>query len=224
MSIREWPEDDRPREKLINRGAENLTDTELLAIFLRTGVKGKSAIELARDLLDDFKGLRNLLYADRDRFCQHKGLGLAKYTQLHAVLELARRHLNETLMETDTFTSPREVCNFLRIWLRGREQEIFVVMFLNNRNRLITTEALFKGTIDGASVYPREVVKRALQLNAAALIIAHNHPSGVAEPSQADIAITHRLRDALQLVDIRLLDHLIIGDGECTSLNQKGVM
>jgi DNA repair protein RadC len=224
MSIREWPEEDRPREKLLKQGAGHLNDAELLAIFLRTGVKGKSAVELARDLISDFDGLRNLLYASESSFCRHKGLGKAKYAQLHAVLELARRHLDDTLKHRDSFTSPREVCDYLRIWLRGREQEIFVAMFLNNRHHLITTEELFKGTIDAASVYPREVVKRALQLNAAALIIAHNHPSGVAEPSQADIQITRRLSDALNLVEIRLLDHVIIGDRDCTSLNQQGLI
>jgi DNA repair protein RadC len=224
MAITDWPAAERPREKLLQRGPAALSDAELLAIFLRTGVTGKSAVDLARDLLETFGGLRGLLLADQEHFCRCHGLGAAKYAQLQAVLEMARRHLWETLERTDVLQSPETVRAYLRTQLRGSPCELFAGLFLDNRHRVIRYEELFRGTIDGASVYPREVVRRALQLNAAAMIVAHNHPSGVAEASRADIELTTRLKTALALMDIRLLDHMIVGDGEITSLAELGYL
>ncbi|MBT4607354.1 MAG: DNA repair protein RadC, partial [Thiotrichales bacterium] len=217
MAISDWPEGERPREKLLQRGAESLSDAELLAIFLRTGVKGKSAVDLARDLLDHFGGLRPLLEADRDSFCSAKGLGDAKFTQLQAVLEMSSRHLKAQLQREDALTSPQLTRNYLSSRLRGFPHEAFGALYLDNQNRIIHFEILFTGTIDGASVHPREVVRDALKHNAAAVIFAHNHPSGVAEPSASDRAITEQLSSALGLMDIRVLDHIIIGDGSCTT-------
>ncbi|MGM0594988.1 MAG: RadC family protein [Pseudomonadota bacterium] len=224
MAIRDWPTEERPREKLLQRGAASLSDAELLAIFLRTGVTGMSAVDLARALLSHFGGLRPLLEADRASFCRAKGLGTAKYVQLQATLELSRRHLLSTLQRGDALTSPEHTRRFLNARLRGYHQEVFGCLFLDNRHRVIEFEELFHGTIDGASVHPREVVRRCLAHNAAAVILAHNHPSGVAEPSRADEQITHRLKEALALVDVRLLDHMVIGDGEITSLAERGVI
>ncbi len=222
MAITDWPADERPREKLLQRGANALSDAELLAIFLRTGVRGKSAVDLARDLLIHHKGLGNLLAADQASFCRSHGLGSAKFAQLQAVLEMSRRHLRENLDKGDAITSPRQTRDYLQSRLCHYPHEVFACLFLDNRHRVIEYEELFRGTIDGASVHPREVVKRSLSHNAAAVILAHNHPSGVAEPSQADRAITQQLKNALALVDIRLLDHLIIGSGEVTSLAEEG--
>lgn len=224
MAISDWPIDERPREKLLQRGAAALSDAELLAIFLRTGVTGKSAIDLARELLQHFGGLRQLLEANQADFCACKGLGSAKYTQLQAVLELASRHLLSTLQRDDVLTSPDHTRRYLSNRLRGRRQEVFACLFLDNRNRVLNYEELFYGTIDGASVHPREVVSRCLEHNAAAVILAHNHPSGVAEPSRADEQITRKLQQALELVEVRLLDHMIIGDGEITSLAERGIL
>lgn len=224
MAIPHWPEQERPREKLLHRGPGSLSDAELLAIFLRTGYAGKSAVDLARDLVNQFGGLAPLLHADRETFCQSKGLGPAKYVQLQAVLELARRHLGEQLKREHSFNSPGSVAAYLKAHLRHQGREIFMVLFLDTRHQLIISEELFHGTIDGASIYPREVVKRALQHNAAAVILAHNHPSGVAEPSPADENITLQLREALALVDIRVLDHLIVGSGDVISLAERGVL
>lgn len=224
MAIRDWPEAERPREKLLQRGPASLSDAELLAIFLRTGVKGKSAVDLARGLLGEFGGLGPLLAADRRRFCNALGLGRAKYAQLQAVLEMARRHLEETLRRGDALSSPQQTRHYLHHQLSGHPSEVFACLFLDNRHRVIAFEELFHGTIDGASVHPREVIRRALQHNAAALILAHNHPSGVAEPSDADRAITHRLRDCLAPLDIRVLDHIIVGSGVITSLAERGLV
>jgi DNA repair protein RadC len=224
MAIVDWPEDERPREKLLERGAEALTDAELLAIFLRTGVAGKSAVDLARDLLANFGGLVGLLGADRRRFCDGKGLGPAKFAQLQAVMELSRRYLEHKMSEQDVLTSPEATRDYLRHRLYGRPQEIFACVFLDNRHRVLRYEELFSGTIDGASVHPREVVRKVLDVNAAAVIFAHNHPSGVAEPSQADIRITQKLKEALALIDVRVLDHLIVGEGRGTSLAERGLL
>ena len=224
MPIIDWPEAERPREKLLQRGANALTDAELLAIFLRTGTHGVTAIDLAYNLLNDFSSLRNLFNADLDDFSQIKGIGPAKYVQLQAVLEMSKRYLRETLEKQDIIANPEDTRQYLKSQLRDKPYEVFAALFLDNRHQIIKFEELFRGTIDGASVYPREVVKKALEQNAAALIIAHNHPSGVAEPSSADERITLRLKDALGLVDIRLLDHLIIGDGEIVSLAERGVL
>ena len=224
MSIRNWPAMERPRERLLNRGATALSDAELLAIMLRTGTPGQNVIDLARELLGRFGGLRALLSADRDEFCSTRGLGMATYVQCQAILEIARRHYAEHLEERDSFTSPDHVRDYLHASLRDRNAEVFCVLFLDNRHRLIQFEECFNGTIDGASVHPREIVRRALGHNAAAVILAHNHPSGVTEPSQADISLTHRLKEALALIDVRVLDHFIVGDGQPLSLSERGLM
>lgn len=224
MSIKDWPAEDRPREKLLAKGSEALTDAELLAIFLRTGIAGKSAVDLARDLLNDFGSLQALLDADQTRFCLGKGLGNAKYTQLQAVLEMAKRHFVEILQRGDALSSPHATRAYLTAQLRGYSYEVFACLFLDNQHRVILLEELFRGTIDSASVYPREVAKRALFHNAAAVIFAHNHPSGVNEPSQADKHITDKLKKSLNLFDIRVLDHFIIGDGEPYSFAEHGLL
>ncbi len=223
MAITDWPAAERPREKLLQRGAQALSDAELLAIFLRTGMRGKSAVDLARELLASAGGLRALLELDRDAFCAHPGMGEAKYVQLQAVLEMGRRHLQERLARGEAFTDPALARDYARQRLRDYPYEVFACLFLDNRHRLLAFEELFRGTIDGASVHPREVVRRALQHNAAAVILAHNHPSGVAEPSQADRHITERLRDALGLVDVRVLDHIVVGD-EAVSFAERGLL
>lgn len=222
MAIKDWPADERPREKLLARGAGVLSDAELLAIFLRTGCAGKSAVDLARELLTEFGSLRRLLEAGQRDFCQALGLGVAKYSQLQAVLEMARRHLAEQLQERDALTSVGAVRQYLFHQLRHRQQEVFCALLLDNQHRLLNFVELFHGTIDGASVYPREVVKVVLAHNAAAVIFAHNHPSGVAEPSAADRSITDRLCSALGLVDVRVLDHVVVGDGEAVSFAERG--
>lgn len=224
MSIADWPAAERPREKLLSLGPKALSDAELLAIFLRVGCVGKSAVDLARELLQEYGGLRPLLEASQGEFCKGLGLGAAKYAQLQAVLEMGRRHLSATLKEGDVLTTPALVRNYLSSQLRHQPREVFAVLFLDNQNRLLAYEELFYGTIDGASVYPREVVKKALALNSSALILAHNHPSGVAEPSQADQRITRRLQDALELVDIRVVDHMIVGDSEVISFAERGLL
>lgn len=224
MSIKSLPRESQPREKLLCRGAEALSDAELLAIFLRTGLPGLNVIALADRLLADFGSLRALFNASEEEFCHHKGLGQAKYVHLQAVLEMSRRYLAETLRRSDALCSPQQTRMYLSAMLRDRPREAFHVLYLDNQNRVMADEVLFEGTIDSASVYPREVVKRALQHNAAALMFAHNHPSGIAEPSQADRRITRRLCDALALVDIRVLDHFIIGDGEIVSFSERGLM
>lgn len=224
MAISDWPAEERPREKLMLRGAEALSDAELLAIFLRTGLPGKSAVDLARELLQQFGGLRPLLEAGRSEFCRGKGLGVAKYVQLQACLELSRRHLLSTLQRGDALTSPDQTRRYLSAQLRDRTQEVFACLFLDNRHRVLGYEELFFGTVDGASVHPREVVRHCIAHNAAAVILAHNHPSGVAEPSRADEQITERLKQALALVDVRLLDHMVVGDGEITSLAERGLI
>lgn len=222
MSIRDWPASDRPREKLLMRGAAVLTDAELLAIFLRTGLPGRSAVDLARELLTRFGSLRGLLAASQREFCAADGLGQAKYAQLQAVLEMGRRHLDEDLRERDSLSDPPTVRRYLQARLRGLDHEVFAALFLDSQHRLIAYEAITHGTIDGASIYPREVVKAALRLGAAAIIFAHNHPSGVAEPSAADRVLTDRLREALQLVDVRVLDHFVVGEGRPVSFAERG--
>ena len=224
MRIADWPQNERPRERLLAQGAASLSDAELLAILLRTGSRGRSALDLARLLLARFGGLRGLLDATQDQLCDAPGLGPAKYTQLQSALELARRHLKETLDRSHPLTSPQATRDYLKATLRDRPHEVFCALMLDTRHRVISFEQLFTGTIDSAHVHPRVVVEKALQQGAAALILAHNHPSGIAEPSQADLAITRRLRDALGLVDIRLLDHFIIGDTEVVSLAERGLV
>ncbi len=222
MPIKDWPEGERPREKLLQRGAAALSEAELLAIFLRTGVAGKSAVDLARDLLTRFDGLRGLLGASQTEFCAAKGLGPAKYTQLQAVLEMARRHLGESLPPRTPLSDPQAVRQYLSAQLRDLGHEVFAGLFLDSQHRVIAYEELAQGTLNAASVYPREVVKRALGLGAGAVIFAHNHPSGIAEPSAADRSLTQRLKDALALVDVTVLDHFVVGDGEIVSFAERG--
>ncbi|MDF1831518.1 MAG: DNA repair protein RadC [Porticoccaceae bacterium] len=224
MAIKHWPEGERPREKLINQGPRALSDAELLAIFLRTGIAGQSAVGLARDLLTQFGSISTLLNADLTTFCDVKGLGPAKFAQLQSVLELARRHLGEQLTREQVFTNPKTVRQFVRTHFQGYQREVFLCLFLDTRHCLIACEELFQGTIDSASVYPREVVKRALQINAGAVIFSHNHPSGIAEPSGDDVQITQRLKEALGLVDIRVLDHIVVGHSEEISLAERGLL
>ncbi len=224
MSIKDWPADERPREKLLTKGAEVLTDAELLAIFLRTGIAGQSAVDLARGLLAEFGSLDVLLAADQTQFCRGKGLGSAKYAQLQAVLEMAKRHFVEVLHRGDVLSNPQTTKAYLSAQLRGYRYEVFACLFLDSQHRVILFEELFKGTLDSAAVYPREVAKKALFHHAAAVMFAHNHPSGVCEPSHADRQITERLKQALSLFDIRVLDHFIIGDGEPYSFAEHGLL
>jgi DNA repair protein RadC len=224
MAIRDWPRDERPREKLLEKGAAALSDAELLAILLRNGTRGSSALDLARDVLKSFRGLRKFIAADRQRFCAVPGLGVARFAELQAAVEISRRQLTESLKAGPSLASPRATCDFLSAKLRDLEHEVFCCLYLDKRHRLIEYEELFRGTIDGASVHPREIVKLALQRNSAAVIVAHNHPSGIAEPSQADELITHRVKEALGLVDIRLLDHIIVGDGVSVSFAERGLI
>lgn len=222
MPINDWPEGERPREKLLRQGAGSLSDAELLAIFLRTGIPGRSAVDLARDLIRRFGGLRALMRAPEAEFCTHKGLGPAKYVQLQAVLEIARRHLGEELQRGAALTDPRAASDYLRLRLRDLDCEVFGALFLDTQHRVLAFEELARGTLDGAAVYPREVVKHALRHNAAAVIFAHNHPSGVAEPSAADRALTQRLKQSLALLDVRVLDHMVIGEGSPVSFSERG--
>lgn len=224
MPITSWPADDRPREKLLAKGPAALSDAELLAIFLRTGVRGKSAVDLARELLARFGSLSALFAASAAALCAIRGLGAAKYVQLQAVVEMARRALKEKVTNGSALGSPGAVRDYLRLKLQGLPHEVFLGVFLDAQNRVIEVEELFRGTLTQTSVYPREVVKRALAHNAAALIFAHNHPSGVAEPSHADEALTAALRQALALIDVKVLDHFIIG-GDCAmSFAERGLL
>ena len=222
--INQWPVGERPRERLLDLGAQALSDAELLAVVLGSGTGGASALEIARQLLMQFGSLRRLLTADQGTLLDQRGLGPARYATLLAALELARRHYREALRAGPALNAPAATRQFLTAQLRDRPYEVFCCLHLDNRHRLIHFEEVFRGTIDGASVHPREIVRQALHYNAAALIFAHNHPSGVAEASQADELITRRLRDALALVDIRVLDHLIVGDNNCLSFAERGLL
>ena len=224
MALTEWPIEERPREKLLSFGAASLSDAELLAIFLRTGTRMKPVMALARDLLNEFHGVRGLLEADKQTLIGAYGIGVAKFAQLHAALELTERYLQAGFERGDAITDPGTTRRFLKSKLRGYAREVFACLYMDNQHRLIKYEELFFGTIDGASVHPRAVVKHALRHNAAAVIFAHNHPSGVAEPSQADQRITDRLKSALLLVDVRVLDHMIVGDKEVLSFAEKGLL
>ncbi|MCQ8821302.1 DNA repair protein RadC [Pseudoalteromonas agarivorans] len=224
MQLTSLPNSLRPREKLIAKGPKALTDAELLAIFLRTGLPGMNVVELAQHLLNENKTLHNLFNASQDEFCAQKGLGMAKYVQLQAVLELSQRYMQERCQRDAVFNSPNAVYEYLTLQMRGLQQEVFMVLYLDSQNRLVKDEILFYGTINSASVYPREVLKAALKNNAAAIILAHNHPSGIAEPSQADKLITNKLQQALQLVDINVLDHIIVGGETCVSFAQRGLI
>ncbi|HNQ05177.1 MAG TPA: DNA repair protein RadC [Thiobacillaceae bacterium] len=222
MAITDWPEGERPREKLLQRGTAALSDAELLAIFLRVGVAGKSAVELARDLLTHFGSLTRLFHASRAEFAAFPGMGPAKYAQLQAVLEMARRALGEAMARGDALGAPGAVRDYLRLHLWGLPHEVFMALFLDAQNRVLAREELFRGTLTQTSVYPREVVKRALAHNAAGIILAHNHPSGVAEPSQADRWLTEQLKTALGLVDVKVLDHFIVAGSQGVSFAERG--
>lgn len=213
MAIPDWPEDERPRERLLQQGAASLSDAELLAIFLRVGVRGKSAVDLARDLLAHFGGLAKLHAAPLSEFQAFPGMGAAKYAQLQAVMEMARRALGEQLRTRDVLGSPQAVRDWLQLHLAHLPHEVFMVLMLDAQNQLITAQELFRGTLTQTSVYPREVVKLALAHNAASLILAHNHPSGVSEPSPADEHLTQQLKQALALVDVKVLDHFVVAAG-----------
>jgi DNA repair protein RadC len=224
MAIADWPADQRPRERLLAHGPARLSDAELVAVSLRTGIAGKSAVELARELIGRFGGLSGLLGAERDAFRLVKGLGNAKVAQLAAVLELARRCLGEELRARGALNSPGAVRDYLRLALGNREHEVFTVMFLDAQHRVLAAEELFRGTLTQTSVYPREIVKAALRTNAAAVIFAHNHPSGVAQPSQADELLTRCLKDALALVDVKVLDHFIVAGNQTLSFAERGLL
>ena len=223
MRIADWPAAERPRERLLALGPEALSDAELIALFLRTGVRGKSALDLARDLLACCGGLSGLLGANRIP-ARIKGLGLAKTAQLGAVLELARRCLREDLHRGNALGSPSAVRDYLRLAIGALEHEVFLALLLDSQHRVLKTIELFRGTLSQTSVYPREVVKAALAANAAAVIFAHNHPSGVAQPSQADELLTRQLREALALVEIKVLDHFIVAGNQCLSFAERGLL
>jgi len=224
MTIADWPVDERPREKLLAKGADALSDAELLAIFLRTGVSGKSAVDLARGLLARCGSLATLCAASERDLCELPGMGRAKVAQLQAVLELARRALREKISSGAALSSPAAVRDYLRLRLQALPHEVFVALFLDAQNRVIEIEELFRGTLTQTSVYPREVVKRALARNAGAVIFAHNHPSGVAEPSHADETLTQALKQALALIDVRVLDHFIVAGAGVVSFAERGLL
>jgi DNA repair protein RadC len=224
MPISDWPENERPREKLLAQGAVSLSDAELLAIFLRVGVRGMSAVDLGRTLLEQFGSLGGLFAASPEALATVPGIGAAKSAQLKAALEIAARALREQARDRDALSSPTAVRDFLRLTQRDREHEVFVAVLLDAQNRVIHVEELFRGTLTQTSVYPREVVKCALRHNAAAVIFAHNHPSGIAEPSQADRLLTEALRKALDTVDVKVLDHFVVGAGGGTSFAERGLL
>lgn len=224
MAINDWHEQDRPRERLLAQGAGRLSDAELLAITLRTGSRGKNAVELARELLAEFGSLRQLLNAEQHQLRHITGFGPVKFAQFKAIAELGQRFAAEHLQRGDPLTSPEQTEQYLRNRMRDYQQEVFGCLWLDNRHRVIQFEELFFGTINGASVYSREVVRAALRHTAAAVIFCHNHPSGISEPSSADRQITQRLKQALELIDVAVLDHIIVGDQACTSLAREGLI
>jgi DNA repair protein RadC len=224
MAIIDWPVAERPREKLLMRGPRSLSDAELIAIFLRTGTEGRSAVDIARELLNRYGGLRKLLTASRESICETSGLGDAKYALLMAALEIGRRHLEASLLHGQPLESPQDTAAYLQACLRDRSYEVFCCLFLDNAHRVLAFEELFRGSLTGTAVYPRELVKRALALNAAAVILVHNHPSGVAEPSRADEVLTRRVQEALTVVEVRVLDHLVVGDGRVVSFSERGLL
>ncbi|WP_454722831.1 MULTISPECIES: RadC family protein [Cupriavidus] len=222
MRITDWPSNERPREKLLREGAAALSDAELLAVFLRVGVSGKSAVDLARELLNDFGTLNGLFSAKAEELARVKGIGTAKYAQLQAAQELTRRGLAERLMLPGGLDSPAAVRDYLRLTLSTYEHEVFMCLFLDARNRLLASEELFRGTLTQTSVYPREVARQALLHNAASVIVAHNHPSGNALPSDADLAMTRSLTRSLALIDVRVLDHFVVAGTTIHSFAEHG--
>ena len=224
MSIKEWPVASRPREKLLHQGAGALSDAELLAIFLRTGLPGLDAVALAQSILNRFGSLSALFQATQSQFCLGPGLGPAKFAQLQAVVEMSRRYLKAELLGKPALGSPGDTRNFLLAQMRDLTSEQFACIWLNSQHRVLRFETLFHGTLDSAAVYPREVVKAALNCNAAAVILAHNHPSGIAEPSSADRLLTDRLQAALATIDVQLLDHMVVGQGVVISFAERGLL
>ena len=224
MAITDWPANERPREKLIELGAEALSDAELLAIFLRVGVTGKSAVDLARDLLTQFGSLNGIFAATENELSQVHGIGTSKYVQLQAIFEMSRRALSEQLQQRDVFKSPQAVRDYLVLKLGSLTKEVFLVLFLDTQNRLLASEEIFSGSLSETSVYPREVVKRALHHNAASVIFAHNHPSGITQQSQADELLTKQLKQALALVDVQVLDHFIVAGNNTLSFSERGLL
>ncbi|MCO7224448.1 DNA repair protein RadC [Pleionea sp. CnH1-48] len=224
MKVKDWPQEERPREKLIKHGAESLSDTELLAIFLRTGISGKGVMELARELITSYGDVRELLRQPWNILAQHKGIGLSKYVQIQASMEMTRRCLEQKLKRGDVLTSPSATRHFLFTKLRDYPNEQFACLFLDNRHRVIKFEIMFGGSINQASVHPRVIVQQCLANNAAAVILAHNHPSGQPDPSHADIDITIKLKELLEVIDVRVLDHVIVGDHSTVSLAEQGVL
>lgn len=222
MGIKDWPEGEGPRDKLLQKGAGQLSDAELLAVLLRNGLAGLNAVDLARSLISEFGGLRNLLCAPRNQVCRLPGVGPVKYAQLQAAAELARRVAQENLQRGQVLTNPDLTRDYLMRQLADRSYEVFAVLLLDSQHRVIQFVELFRGTIDSASVYPREVVTLVLEKKAAAVIVCHNHPSGIAEPSQADRRITERLKNALATIDVSLLDHMVVGDREIVSFAERG--
>lgn len=224
MSITDWPVDERPREKLLKQGAKSLSDAELLAIFLRTGVKGKTAVDLSRDLVQHFQGLRGIFEADIPTFCQRHGLGIAKYVQLQACLEMGRRYLYANLRKSCSMDNIQDIACFLTSQLRHQQREIFVALFLDSQLSLIAYEELFLGSLSEIAVHPRELIKKTLKHNAANIIVAHNHPSGEASPSREDKHLTQCLKSALALIGVNLIDHMIIGEGKVFSFAEKNLL
>ena len=224
MAITDWPAAERPREKLLEHGVESLSDAELLAIFLRVGVAGKSAVDLAREMLATFSSLNGIFQARFQELCAINGIGVSKYAQLQAIFEMSRRALSEEMRTVDILSSPQQVSDFLRLKLGNLKQEVFMVMYLNVQNQLINSEILFTGSLTQTSVYPREVVKQALYHNAASVIFAHNHPTGVAQQSQADELLTNHLKQALALVDVVVLDHFIVAGNQTLSFKERGLI
>ena len=223
-SIKHWPSAQRPREKLLMAGAQQLSDAELLAVFLRTGLPGKSAVALAHELLARFGDLASIVAASKTEFCKAKGLGLAKWANLAATSEITRRALQGSLTKRSALTSPVAVKNYLQLWFQGKPYEAFVTLFLDSQHQLIETRELFRGTVNQTAVYPREIVRQALELNASSIVISHNHPSGVCEPSAADRLLTDSIKNAAATVDIRLVDHVIVAGNSSLSFSEKGLL
>ncbi|MDE1463568.1 RadC family protein [Spartinivicinus poritis] len=222
MAITNWDKSEQPREKLLTHGPKHLSDAELLAIFLRTGIPGKSAVDLAREMISQFGGLNPLLEANQSQFCSIKGMGAAKYVQLQAVLEMARRYFWQSMSQKPLLNSSDTAKNFIKACLQPYQREVFGALMLNSQNQVIEFKELFFGTISSAAIYPREVAKAALVAGARHIILAHNHPSGSAEPSQADVEITTNLKEALELIEVSVIDHLVIGDNKVVSLAELG--
>jgi len=224
MAITDWPLNERPREKLLNKGPESLSDAELLAIFLRVGTQGKTALDLARDLIKHYGNLKALLLSSQTDFCTFPGMGPAKYVQLQASLEMSKRYFHNEMCESNVITNPEASKQFLRSALANKQHEVFACLYLDTQHKILGFEELFQGTLDSASVYPREVVQNVLKKGAAAVIFCHNHPSGSTTASNADIQLTERLKKALELIDVRVLDHMIVAGNQVMSFAEQGLL